>query len=40
MDNLMSHRDEKTLVGEGITVEMFNLVLLNDKDHSATRGVA
>ncbi|MGV0993964.1 MAG: type I polyketide synthase [Mycobacterium sp.] len=37
MDNLMSHRDEKTLVGEGITVEMFNLVLLNDKDHLATR---
>ena len=27
MDNLMSHRDEKTLVGEGITVEMFNLIL-------------
>lgn len=37
MDNLMSHRDTKTLVGEGITVEMFNLVLLNDKDHLATR---
>ena len=37
MDNLMSHRDEKTLVGEGITVEMFNLVLLNDKDHLASR---
>lgn len=37
MDNLLSHRDTKTLVGEGITVEMFNLVLLNDKDHLATR---
>ena len=37
MDNLMSHRDTKTLVGEGITVEMFNLVLLNDKDHLASR---
>ena len=37
MDNLMSHRDTKTLVSEGITVEMFNLVLLNDKDHLATR---
>ena len=37
MDNLMSHRDTRTLVGEGITVEMFNLVLLNDKDHLATR---
>ncbi len=37
MDNLMSHRDPKTLVGEGITVEMFNLVLLNDKDFLATR---
>jgi phthiocerol/phenolphthiocerol synthesis type-I polyketide synthase E len=37
MDNLMSHRDPKTLVGEGINVEMFNLVLLNDKDYLATR---
>lgn len=37
MDNLMSHRDPKALVGEGITVEMFNLVLLNDKDYLATR---
>ena len=37
MDNLMSHRDTRKLVGEGITVEMFNLVLLNDKDHLATR---
>ena len=37
MDNLMSHRDTKKLVSEGITVEMFNLVLLNDKDHLATR---
>lgn len=37
MDNLMSHRDVKTMVGEGITVEMFNLVLLNDKDYIATR---
>lgn len=37
MDNLMSHRDTKHLVGEGITVEMFNLVLLNDKDYLATR---
>ena len=40
LDNLMSHRDTKTLVGEGITVEMFNLVLLNDKDYLATRVVA
>ena len=37
MDNLMSHRNPKALVGEGITVEMFNLVLLNDKDYLATR---
>ena len=37
MDNLMSHRNSKALVGEGITVEMFNLVLLNDKDYLATR---
>ena len=37
MDNLLSHRETKTLVGEGITVEMFNLVLLNDKDYLATR---
>ncbi len=37
MDNLMSHRDSRKLVGEGITVEMFNLVLLNDKDYLATR---
>ena len=36
-DNLMSHRDSKKLVGEGITVEMFNLILLNDKDYLATR---
>ena len=36
-DNLMSHRDSKMLVGEGITVEMFNLILLNDKDYVATR---
>ena len=33
----MSHRDQNALVGEGITVEMFNLVLLNDKDYPATR---
>ena len=37
LDNLMSHRDIRSLVGEGITVEMFNLVLLNDKDYLATR---
>ncbi len=37
MDNLMSHRAPKELIGEGITVEMFNLVLLNDKDYLATR---
>ncbi|HYN72051.1 MAG TPA: type I polyketide synthase, partial [Nakamurella sp.] len=37
MHNLMSHRDPQKLVGEGITVEMFNLVLLNDKDYPATR---
>lgn len=37
MENLMSHRDTRKLVGEGITVEMFNLVLLNDKDYLATR---
>ena len=35
--NLMSHRDPQTLVGEGITIEMFNLLLLNDKDYLATR---
>ncbi len=37
LHNLMSHRDHNALVGEGITVEMFNLVLLNDKDYPATR---
>ena len=37
LHNLMSHRDQNALVGEGITVEMFNLVLLNDKDYPATR---
>ena len=37
LHNLMSHRDQNALVGEGITVEMFNLVLLNDKDYLATR---
>jgi phthiocerol/phenolphthiocerol synthesis type-I polyketide synthase E len=37
MDNIMSHRDTKKMVGEGVTVEMFNLVLLNDKDYLATR---
>ncbi|MBJ7339970.1 beta-ketoacyl synthase N-terminal-like domain-containing protein [Mycolicibacterium sp.] len=37
LHNLMSHRDHDALIGEGITVEMFNLVLLNDKDYPATR---
>lgn len=37
LHNLMSHRDRDALIGEGITVEMFNLVLLNDKDYPATR---
>ena len=35
--NLMSHHDPHSLVGEGITIEMFNLLLLNDKDYLATR---
>ena len=39
MDNLMSHRDPRTLVGEGVTVEMFNLVLLNDKGLPGHAGV-
>jgi phthiocerol/phenolphthiocerol synthesis type-I polyketide synthase E len=34
--NLMSHRDAKTVIGEGATVEMINLSLQNDKDHLAT----
>ena len=37
LHNLMSHRDPQALIGEGITIEMFNLVLLNDKDYLATR---
>ena len=35
--NLMSHHDPQALIGEGITIEMFNLLLLNDKDYLATR---
>ncbi|CAN5734070.1 phthiocerol type I polyketide synthase PpsE [soil metagenome] len=35
--NLMSHRDPKTMVGEGLSVEMVNLSMQNDKDYLATR---
>ena len=34
--NLMSHRDQKAIVGEGPTLEMINLSLQNDKDYLAT----
>src|ERR1700712_3387133 len=35
--NLMSHRDPKVMVGEGLSVEMVNLSMQNDKDYLATR---
>jgi phthiocerol/phenolphthiocerol synthesis type-I polyketide synthase E len=35
--NLMSHRDPQTMVGEGLSVEMVNLSMQNDKDFLATR---
>jgi phthiocerol/phenolphthiocerol synthesis type-I polyketide synthase E len=35
--NLMSHRDPKAMIGEGLSVEMVNLSMQNDKDYLATR---
>lgn len=35
--NLMSHRDPRVMVGEGLSVEMVNLSMQNDKDFLATR---
>jgi phthiocerol/phenolphthiocerol synthesis type-I polyketide synthase E len=35
--NLMSHRDPKVMIGEGLSVEMVNLSMQNDKDYLATR---
>ncbi len=35
--NLMSHRDPKAMIGEGLSVEMVNLSMQNDKDFLATR---
>jgi phthiocerol/phenolphthiocerol synthesis type-I polyketide synthase E len=37
LHNLMSHYDPNAIVGEGITFDMVNLSLQNDKDYLATR---
>ena len=37
LHNLMSHHDPNAIIGQGVTFEMVNLSLQNDKDHLATR---
>jgi len=37
LHNLMSHRDPNVIIGQGVTFEMVNLSLQNDKDYLATR---
>ena len=37
LHNLMSHLDPNAIIGEGVTFEMVNLSLHNDKDYLATR---
>ena len=37
LHNLMSHRDPNEIIGQGVTFEMVNLSLQNDKDYLATR---
>ncbi len=37
LHNLMSHHDPNAIIGEGVTFDMVNLSLQNDKDYLATR---
>jgi len=37
LHNLMSHQNPDTVIGQGVTFEMVNLSLHNDKDYLATR---
>ena len=37
LHNLMSHHDPNEIIGQGVTFEMVNLSLQNDKDYLATR---
>ena len=37
LHNLMSHQDPNMIIGQGVTFEMVNLSLQNDKDYLATR---
>jgi phthiocerol/phenolphthiocerol synthesis type-I polyketide synthase E len=37
LHNLMSHHDPNVIIGQGVTFEMVNLSLQNDKDYLATR---
>ena len=37
LHNLMSHYDANAIIGEGVTFDMVNLSLQNDKDYLATR---
>jgi len=37
LHNLMSHYDPEAIIGEGITFDMVNLSMQNDKDYLATR---
>jgi phthiocerol/phenolphthiocerol synthesis type-I polyketide synthase E len=37
LHNLMSHHDPEAIIGQGVTFEMVNLSLQNDKDYLATR---
>src|SRR3954467_3738968 len=37
LHNLMSHQDPNVIIGQGVTFEMVNLSLQNDKDYLATR---
>jgi phthiocerol/phenolphthiocerol synthesis type-I polyketide synthase E len=37
LHNLMSHLDPNVIIGQGVTFEMVNLSLQNDKDYLATR---
>jgi phthiocerol/phenolphthiocerol synthesis type-I polyketide synthase E len=37
LHNLMSHQDPNVIIGQGVTFQMVNLSLQNDKDYLATR---
>ncbi|HEU0190334.1 MAG TPA: polyketide synthase, partial [Mycobacterium sp.] len=37
LHNLMSHQDPNTVIGQGVSFEMVNLSMNNDKDYLATR---